>query len=580
MSHNRPDKQSSHFTSISRGTVSFLGLCFSMSQSSSAKATDNEAKSNDDNRLPSSAPSDLVGNNDSSSYESPQSNQPTAQPIKQVTNNEPVAQPIKQPGAQDAQPVASPIQRPGAQEAQPIAQAIDRQQSNPAQSASFPFGALPTLAQQTIAALLHKESSPPPIHIPSTSHQMPALQFPVVLVHGFMGYSSLLINPITDKPVLEYFGQVRQMYEDAGYTVIVPVLPRSDKIENRAKALQVALGLIETQASTVSSSADQVTQKVTPIERADREEIEQIKTEASKLPNSQPVSSNVGTTLDSPTSKQSIHVLSNRRIDLGSYRGPFHLVVHSMGGLDSRHLITHLQPDDESQNRILTLTSVATPHRGSPLADIIVQQVQSNYVVPPFPLGTKDPITEGVKVDQLVGVMEKILHTSFSGMLDLTTTATADFNKSTPDRSGTHYFSYAGYRNFDPFSIFYMPSKLIQPREGPNDGLVSVESAKWGQYMGCVNLDHAQQVGNLDLGIPFSGHLALYREIAWTLSKVEQKHGAAQEALTKNRERKGSMTQDESQHLKQKERRASDRREHQRDDIAQHNQHTNRETRN
>lgn len=42
------------------------------------------------------------------------------------------------------------------------------------------------------------------------------------------------------------------------------------------------------------------------------------------------------------------------------------LMAHSMGGLDCRHLITHLNPVDYSP---LSLTTIATPHRGSPFMD-------------------------------------------------------------------------------------------------------------------------------------------------------------------------------------------------------------------
>ena len=40
----------------------------------------------------------------------------------------------------------------------------------------------------------------------------------------------------------------------------------------------------------------------------------------------------------------------------------FALVAHSMGGLDARYLITHLDPD----RRVKSLLTVSTPHRGSP----------------------------------------------------------------------------------------------------------------------------------------------------------------------------------------------------------------------
>ena len=41
-------------------------------------------------------------------------------------------------------------------------------------------------------------------------------------------------------------------------------------------------------------------------------------------------------------------------------------MAHSMGGLDCRHLITHLKPEEYTP---LSLTTIATPHRGSPFMD-------------------------------------------------------------------------------------------------------------------------------------------------------------------------------------------------------------------
>src|SRR5713101_2070415 len=46
-------------------------------------------------------------------------------------------------------------------------------------------------------------------------------------------------------------------------------------------------------------------------------------------------------------------------------REPVHLIAHSMGGLDSRYLISRL----DMAPRVLSLTTIGTPHRGSPFAD-------------------------------------------------------------------------------------------------------------------------------------------------------------------------------------------------------------------
>jgi pimeloyl-ACP methyl ester carboxylesterase len=44
------------------------------------------------------------------------------------------------------------------------------------------------------------------------------------------------------------------------------------------------------------------------------------------------------------------------------------LITHSMGGLDARHYITHLG----GHRHISSMTSIATPHRGSSFADLYV----------------------------------------------------------------------------------------------------------------------------------------------------------------------------------------------------------------
>lgn len=48
------------------------------------------------------------------------------------------------------------------------------------------------------------------------------------------------------------------------------------------------------------------------------------------------------------------------------------LIGHSMGGLDARYLITHLQPEAFT---VKTLTTIATPHRGSAFADYLLVSV-------------------------------------------------------------------------------------------------------------------------------------------------------------------------------------------------------------
>ena len=58
--------------------------------------------------------------------------------------------------------------------------------------------------------------------------------------------------------------------------------------------------------------------------------------------------------------------------------GPVNLVAHSMGGLDARYLITHLNMAEQ----VRSLTTVSTPHRGTYLVDWFFQNY--NQRVPLF----------------------------------------------------------------------------------------------------------------------------------------------------------------------------------------------------
>jgi triacylglycerol lipase len=139
-----------------------------------------------------------------------------------------------------------------------------------------------------------------------------------------------------------------------------------------------------------------------------------------------------------------------------------HLIAHSMGGLDSRYLISCLG----MTSRVLTLTTLGTPHRGTPFADQGVDCF--------------GPVIE-LLLDQGINVR---------GFLDLTTSACAQFNADTPDAPGVRYYSVAG--QFEPRlgDLLQVPHGIIQAAAGANDGLVPVSSATYGQFLGTWAVDH------------------------------------------------------------------------------------------
>jgi triacylglycerol lipase len=162
------------------------------------------------------------------------------------------------------------------------------------------------------------------------------------------------------------------------------------------------------------------------------------------------------------------------------------LVSHSMGGLDSRFLI-HQLANNQLKNpyyKVASLTTIATPHHGSECADFIVDIAKGN------------PILEFLCPKSI---------------FELTTESLKKFNEVVPQDPEVQYYSYGA--RFDPrwFNMFNITWRImkheIKSRNKrfeatdkfkkllyDNDGIVSVESAKWGNYVGTLD-----QVDHLDL---------------------------------------------------------------------------------
>ncbi len=148
---------------------------------------------------------------------------------------------------------------------------------------------------------------------------------------------------------------------------------------------------------------------------------------------------------------------------------PVNLIAHSMGGLDARHMITHLGMAD----RVRSLTTVCSPHRGSYLADWFL----ANY-------RTRVPLLLALEA---FGV-------NLDGFQACRPSVCRDFNASTPDVPGVQYFSYGGKVSAARLTpVLRRAWNLLLAAEGPNDCMVSVQSATWGQYLGNICADHFAQ---------------------------------------------------------------------------------------
>ncbi len=158
---------------------------------------------------------------------------------------------------------------------------------------------------------------------------------------------------------------------------------------------------------------------------------------------------------------------------------PVHLIGHSMGGLDARAMAA----DPAWEGRILSLTTIATPHLGSSIADFAKLRVGRVY-----------SLLERMGVDH-------------RGFLDVTPGASADFNRRTPLPDRLPTFSVAG--DPPPEEVCWPLRRLhaaLSEMEGPNDGLVSVRSATAiGQPLPTWPVDHLRQMNWLAPGAPITG---------------------------------------------------------------------------
>lgn len=187
-----------------------------------------------------------------------------------------------------------------------------------------------------------------------------------------------------------------------------------------------------------------------------------------------------------------------------------HLIAHSQGGLDARFLISSLGYGD----RVATLTTISTPHLGSRVADVALGLL---------PGPAEDVL--GFLIDLLVGGVVGSEQDVIGQVNELTERfVVSTFNPANPDDPRVQYFSVAGATQLNPFVNPFTTDVcdpllavgfLVLAPTGANDALVTVESARRGQFLGTVPADHFDEVGQL-LGTTALGfnHRAFYRRLA------------------------------------------------------------------
>jgi triacylglycerol lipase len=149
--------------------------------------------------------------------------------------------------------------------------------------------------------------------------------------------------------------------------------------------------------------------------------------------------------------------------------GDIHIVAHSMGGLDSRYLLT--KNLNNLASRVVSLSTVATPHWGSPVADLLTGQVAP-------------PLLSALAEKALAQLSKEfpLLEKKAGALYDLTTASAHQFNRDFLATAGVSYYPYMGNGHG---SAVLIPTHLLirlrgaTPPEQDNDGVVSVASASW-----------------------------------------------------------------------------------------------------
>jgi triacylglycerol lipase len=148
------------------------------------------------------------------------------------------------------------------------------------------------------------------------------------------------------------------------------------------------------------------------------------------------------------------------------------IIAHSMGGLDARYAIGKLG----LSSRVASLTTIGTPHHGTPLAD------------------------HGVTwIGDLLGARTLLerLGIASGAFYNLTTTHLSTFNAEVQNQRGVYYASVVGRSTVVSamHPVLRPVSLLLSQWGGDNDGLVPASSQAWGHVLLEVDACHFSQIG-------------------------------------------------------------------------------------
>jgi triacylglycerol lipase len=163
--------------------------------------------------------------------------------------------------------------------------------------------------------------------------------------------------------------------------------------------------------------------------------------------------------------------LARQIASLGAQR--VHIIAHSMGGLDARLAIARFGLGE----RVASLTTIGTPHHGTPLADMVLTFGEWRRLR---------------LLLQSIGV-------HIDGLYDVSTRRMGEFNRAVVDCPNVVYSSVVGAVSHDAVAavnaVLSPAHQYLLRKVGANDGIVPAASQRWGEAVGEVVADHWAQIG-------------------------------------------------------------------------------------
>lgn len=227
------------------------------------------------------------------------------------------------------------------------------------------------------------------------------------------------------------------------------------------------------------------------------------------------------------------------------------LVCFSMGGLDCRYLASPGGLDRGAD--IASITTISSPHRGSGIADAaigLLPGADNAKVIDALASLWGKTFSDVAEDSHLVAALESMAEANIGA-----------FNAAIVDAPGVFYQSWAGFSHVGGLGLEAIERSIersctvggelrmmrhektrdamdallwssaafvghfnpLRPGDAePNDGVSTIESAKWGLFRGCFPADHLDQVGQIaddgrdrDTGFDY---LRFYRNIGFDLS--------------------------------------------------------------